>query len=99
MVMLRETRPGNWFAPPGSNQSSGGGDETAGASGAEGREGDSASMQVVNASERRAGPETTNAGAEPPSPACHAKRTWNSLAQVMRLSHRHNQRSDSVSDA
>jgi len=57
--MLRETRPGNWFAPPGSNQSSGGGDETAGASGAEGREGDSASMQVVNASERRAGPETT----------------------------------------
>ena len=29
--------PGNWFAPPGSNQSSGGGNETAGASGAEGR--------------------------------------------------------------
>jgi len=29
--------PGNWFAPPGSNQSSGGGNETAEASGAEGR--------------------------------------------------------------
>src|SRR5271157_5123254 len=29
--------PGNWFAPPGSNQSSSGGNETAEASGAEGR--------------------------------------------------------------
>jgi len=29
--------PGNWFAPPGSNQSSRGGNETAEASGAEGR--------------------------------------------------------------
>jgi len=29
--------PGNWFAPPGSNQSSGGGNETAEASGAESR--------------------------------------------------------------
>src|SRR5260370_28555231 len=36
--------PGNWFAPPGSNQSSSGGNETAEASGAEGREGDSASV-------------------------------------------------------
>ena len=39
--------PGNWFAPPGSNQSSSGGNETAEASGAEGRYGDSASMQAV----------------------------------------------------
>jgi len=29
--------PGNWFAPPGSNQSSSGGNETAEASGAVGR--------------------------------------------------------------
>ena len=39
--------PGNWFAPPGNNQSSGGGNETAEASGAEGRKGDLASMQAV----------------------------------------------------
>src|SRR6267378_166925 len=39
--------PGNWFAPPGSNQSSSGGNETAEASGAEGREGDLASIQAV----------------------------------------------------
>src|SRR6516225_4799635 len=32
-----ESPPGNWFAPPGSNQSSSGGNETAEASGAEGR--------------------------------------------------------------
>jgi hypothetical protein len=34
---------GNWFVPPGSNQSSGGGNETAEAFGVEGRIGDSAS--------------------------------------------------------
>ena len=39
--------PGNWFAPPGSNQSSSGGNETAEASGAEGRKGDLASVQAV----------------------------------------------------
>jgi len=39
--------PGNWFAPPGSNQSSSGGNEAAEASGAEGRYGDLASMQAV----------------------------------------------------
>src|SRR6267143_5281196 len=39
--------PGNWFAPPGSNQSSSGGNETAEASGAEGRNGDLASVQAV----------------------------------------------------
>ena len=39
--------PGNWFAPSGSNQSSRGGNETAEASGAEGREGDLASVQAV----------------------------------------------------
>ncbi len=39
--------PGNWFAPLGSNQSSSGGNETAEASGAEGRFGDLASVQAV----------------------------------------------------
>ena len=39
--------PGNWFAPPGSNQSSSGGNETAEASDVEGRKGDLASVQVV----------------------------------------------------
>src|SRR5438874_2245680 len=39
--------PGNWFAPPGSNLSSSGGNETAEASGAEGRIGDLASVQAV----------------------------------------------------
>jgi hypothetical protein len=39
--------PGNWFVPPGSNRSSRGGNEAAGASGVEGREGDLASMQAV----------------------------------------------------
>ena len=36
--------PGNWFAPPGSNRSSSGGNETAEASGVEGRFGDLASL-------------------------------------------------------
>jgi hypothetical protein len=39
--------PENWIAPPGSNRSSGGGDEAAEASDVEGREGDLASMQAV----------------------------------------------------
>jgi len=39
--------PGNWFAPPGSNRSGGGGNEAVGASGVEGRLGDLASMQAV----------------------------------------------------
>jgi hypothetical protein len=39
--------PGNWFAPPGSNRSSGLGNEATGASGVEGREGDLASVQAV----------------------------------------------------
>jgi hypothetical protein len=39
--------PGNWFAPPGSNRSSGGGNEAAEAFGVEGRIGDSASKQAV----------------------------------------------------
>ena len=39
--------PGNWFAPPGSNRSGGGGNETVGASGVEGHLGDLASMQAV----------------------------------------------------
>ena len=44
----RELNPsGNWFAPPGSNQSSSGGNETAEASGVEGRKGDLASVQAV----------------------------------------------------
>jgi hypothetical protein len=39
--------PGNWFVPPGNNRSSGGGNEAAEAFGAEGRKGDSVSMQAV----------------------------------------------------
>ena len=39
--------PGNWFAPPGSNQSGDRGNEVVGASGVEGRVGDLASMQAV----------------------------------------------------
>jgi hypothetical protein len=39
--------PGNWFAPPGSNRSSSGGNEAAEAFGVEGRIGDSASLQAV----------------------------------------------------
>ena len=39
--------PGNWFAPPGSNRSGGGGNEAVGASGVKGRFGDSASRQAV----------------------------------------------------
>ena len=36
--------PGNWFAPPGSNRRSSGGNETAEASGVEGHVGDLASL-------------------------------------------------------
>ena len=39
--------PGNWFAPPGSNRSSGLGNEATEAFGVEGREGDLASVQAV----------------------------------------------------
>jgi hypothetical protein len=39
--------PGNWFAPPGSNRSSSGGNEAAEAFGVEGRIGDLASVQAV----------------------------------------------------
>jgi len=39
--------PGNWFAPPGSNRSSSGGNEAAEASGVEGHFSDSASRQAV----------------------------------------------------
>jgi hypothetical protein len=39
--------PGNWFAPPGSNRGSSGGNEAAEALGEEGRSGDLASVQAV----------------------------------------------------
>ena len=39
--------PGNWFAPPGSNQSSSGGNETAEAFDVKGRIGDLAIMRAV----------------------------------------------------
>jgi len=39
--------PGSWFVPPGSNRSSGGGNEAAEAFGGEGRNGDSVSMQAL----------------------------------------------------
>jgi len=58
--------PGNWIAPPGSNRSSSGGDESAGASGVESRIGDSAIMQAVMEVNAEQAPETGDAGADPP---------------------------------
>ena len=73
--------------------------ETAGASGAEGREGDSASIEAVTRVNAEQAPKRLMQEPTRPGPPCHAKRTWNSLAHVTRLNHRHHQRSDSVSDA
>ena len=42
-----EVPPGSWFVPSGNNRSSGRGNEAAEAFGAEGRKGDSVSMQAV----------------------------------------------------
>jgi hypothetical protein len=61
-----KTPPGNWFAPPGSNRSRSGGDEAAGASGVEGRFRRLGESAGRNESERCAGPETGDAGADPP---------------------------------
>jgi len=47
--------PGNWIAPPGSNRSSGGGNETAEASGVKGRLRRPRERTGRNVSERRAG--------------------------------------------
>jgi hypothetical protein len=58
--------PGNWFAPPGSNRSSSGGNEAAEASGVEGRERRLGKFAGCNIGERCAGPETGDAGADPP---------------------------------
>ena len=44
--------PGNWFAPPGSNRSSGRGNEAAEAFGVEGRLGDSGEHAGRNVSKR-----------------------------------------------
>jgi len=57
--------PGNWIAPPGSNRSSGGGNEAAEASGGKGRIRRLGESAGCNASERWAGLETDNAGADP----------------------------------
>src|SRR3984893_15992779 len=54
--------PGNWFAPPGSNQSSSGGNETAEASGAEGRTGDLASVQAVTGGNAKQAPKIVTEG-------------------------------------
>ena len=58
--------PGNWFAPPGSNPSSGESNEAAEASDGKGRFRRLSERAGRNNSERRAGPETENAGADPP---------------------------------
>ena len=58
--------PGNWFAPPGSNRSSSGGNEAAEASGVEGRVRRLGKLAGRNNRERCAGPETGDAGADPP---------------------------------
>jgi len=52
-------------APAGSNRSGGGGNEAAGVFDGEGHTGDLASRQALTHSERRAGLETDNAGADP----------------------------------
>jgi hypothetical protein len=54
------------FAPPGSNRSSSGGNEAAEASGVEGRIWRLGEFVGRNESERCAGPETGDAGADPP---------------------------------
>ena len=61
----KKDSPGNWIAPPGSNRSGGGGNEAAGASGVEGRIRRLGESAGCNPSERRAGLETDNAGADP----------------------------------
>ena len=58
--------PGNWIAPPGSNRSSRGGNETTEASGVEGRNRRLSEHAGRNVSKRLAGLETGNAGADPP---------------------------------
>jgi len=57
--------PGNWIAPPGSNRSGGGDNKAVGASGVEGRIRRLGESAGCNASERWAGLETDNAGADP----------------------------------
>ena len=57
--------PGNWIAPPGSNRSSGGGNETAEASGVKGRLRRPRERTGRNVSERRAGLENGDAAADP----------------------------------
>jgi len=52
MVLSGSYPPGNWFAPPGSNQSSGGGNKSAEASGAEGRKRRLSEQAGRNVSER-----------------------------------------------
>jgi hypothetical protein len=72
--------PGNWFAPPGSNQSSSGGNETAEASGAEGREGDLASMQAVTLVNAEQAPKTVMQ--EPTRPGSWEGRSgWNRMSE------------------
>src|SRR5512135_391326 len=61
-----DSRPATQVAPAGSNRSGGGGNETAEAFDVKGRYGDSASRQAVTCSERRAGLERRNVGADPP---------------------------------
>jgi hypothetical protein len=58
--------PGSWFVPPGSNRSSGGGNEAAEASDIEGRVRRLGKHAGRNVSKRRAGLEKGNAGADPP---------------------------------
>src|SRR5262245_25493882 len=58
--------PGNSVAPAGSNRSGGGGNEAAEAFDAKGRPRRPREQAGRNASERRAGLETRNVGADPP---------------------------------
>ena len=72
--------PGNWFVPSGSNQSSSGGNETAEASGAEGRKGDLVSMQAVTEVNAEQAPKLLMQ-----EPTCHefreGRRGWNRTSE------------------
>jgi len=76
----REIPPGNWFAPPGSNRSSSGGNEAAEAFGVEGRIGDSASMQAVTRVNAEQAPKPTMQ--EPTRPGFGEGRSeWNGTSE------------------
>src|SRR6202040_1676668 len=75
-----EVPPGNWFVPPGNNRSSGRGNEAAEAFGAEGRKGDSVSMQAVT---RVNAEQASKRGMQEPTRLSdgEGRRRWNSMSE------------------